>query len=247
MTNKMAKLIPAANEPSFEEVARKIRQIEELAGELGITEMHIDISDGTFTPTTVWHEPKDLVGFETGLKLDFHLMISDMDTRIGDWLIEPIKKITFHLEAAHDPALVLEKIKNSGREAGIAINPETPVEKLEPFFNKADPVRKTAGDVSKINGLKESRTMGLSNGASSFLILGVHPGASGQGMIPQTAEKIRVLRKICSGCIIGVDGGVTVENAKELVDAGADYIVAASAIFKQRDVRKAIKDLIKVL
>src|SRR3989344_4834928 len=116
-----AKLIPTANEASFEEIVRKLRQIEEIAGEFRLDEMQIDVSDGTFTPTTVWHEPKDLVGFETAMKLDFHLMIADMDTRINDWLIEPVKKITFHLEAAHDPALVLEKIKESGREAGIAI------------------------------------------------------------------------------------------------------------------------------
>ena len=127
------KIIPAANETSFEEVARKIRRIEEIADEFGLDEMQIDVSDGTFTPTTVWHEPKDLVGLETKLKLDMHLMIADMDRRVDDWLIEPVRKITFHLEAAHDPAFVLEKIKNSGREAGLAINPETPVESLEPF------------------------------------------------------------------------------------------------------------------
>ena len=214
-----AKLIPTANEASFEEIVRKLRQIEEMAGEFGLDEMQIDVSDGTFAPTTVWHEPKDLVGFETKLKLDFHLMISDMDTRVGDWLIEPAGKITFHLEAAHDPAFVLEKIKGSGKEAGIAINPETPVESLEPFFGKTD----------------------------SFLILGVNPGASGQGMIAGTAEKIRALRNACTGCIIGVDGGVTLSNARELAEAGADYIVAASAIFEAEDIKKAITELIKVL
>jgi len=211
----MAKLIPAVNEDSFEEVIKKIRLVEELAGEFGLNEMQIDVSDGTFTPTTVWHEPKNLVGFETGLKLDFHLMISDMDTRVGDWLMKPVSKITFHLEAAHDPALVLEKIKGSGKEAGIAINPETPVESLEPFFSKAD----------------------------SFLILGVNPGASGQGMLPGTAEKIRALRNACEKCIIGIDGGVTLENAKELAEAGANYIVAASSIFGQKDIKKAIRQL----
>ena len=210
-----AKLIPAANENSFEEVAQKIRQVEEIADEFGLDEMQIDVSDGTFTPTTVWHEPKDLIGFETKLKPDFHLMVSDMDARINDWLVRPVKKITFHLEAAHDPMLVLEKIKESGREAGIAINPETPVEKLEPFFGKAD----------------------------SFLILGVNPGASGQRMLAGTAEKIRALRSACERCIIGIDGGVMLENTKELVDAGADYIVVASAIFGQKDIRKAIQDL----
>ena len=211
----MVKTIPAANENSFEEVAQKIRQIEGLAGEFGLDEMQIDVSDGTFTQITVWHEPKDLVGFETAMKLDFHLMIADMDTRVSDWLIEPAHKITFHLEAAHDPALVLEKIKESGREAGIAINPETPVESLEPFFGRAD----------------------------SFLILGVNPGASGQGILAGTTEKIRVLRNVCEECIIGIDGGVMLENAGELVKAGANYIVAASAIFKAEDIKKAIFDL----
>lgn len=209
------KLVPATNEDSFEEVARKIRLVEEIAGEFGLDETQIDVSDGTFTPTTVWHEPMDLVGFETKLKLDLHLMISDMDTRVGDWLMEPVKKITFHLEAARDPQFVLEKIKKSGREAGLAVNPETPVEKLEPFFDKAD----------------------------SFLILGVNPGASGQGILSGTAEKIRALRKMCPGCIIGIDGGVTPKNAKELVRAGANYIIAASAIFNSKDIKKTILDL----
>src|SRR3989344_3064879 len=208
------KLIPTANEASFEEIVRKLRQIEEIAGEFGLDEMQIDVSDGTFTPTTVWHEPKDLVGFETAMKLDFHLMISDMDTRVSDWLIEPVKKITFHLEAAHDPQFVLEKIKGSGREAGIAINPETPFESLIPLFGKVN----------------------------SFLILGVNPGASGQGMFAGTAEKIRALRNACGGCIIGIDGGVALENAKELAEAGADYIVVASAIFGATDIKKSIFD-----
>ena len=210
-----AKLIPTANEASFEEIVRKLRQIEEIAGEFRLDEMQIDVSDGTFTPTTVWHEPKDLVGFETAMKLDFHLMIADMDTRINDWLIEPVRKITFHLEAARDPALILEKIKESGREAGIALNPETPVESLEPFFGKVN----------------------------SFLILGVNPGASGQGMIAGTAEKIRALRNACGECIIGIDGGVMLSNARELAEAGADYVVAASAIFKAEDITKAIRQL----
>ena len=215
----MAKLTPAANEPTFAEIERKIRLVEGMRAEFDSDEMQIDVSDGTFTPTTAWHEPKDLIGFETKLKLDMHLMIADVDARINDWLIEPVKKITFHLEAAHDPMLVLEKIKESGKEAGIAINPETPVEKLKPFFGKAD----------------------------SFLILGVRPGASGQGMLPETAEKIRTLRKMCDSCIIGVDGGITVENAGELSEAGADYIVAASVIFGQKNIKRAVGDLIETL
>ncbi len=209
------KLIPNANDASFEEIVSKLRRIEEVAREFGVTDFSIDVSDGTFTPTTVWHEPRDLVGLETKLNIEMHLMIADVDRRVDDWLFTPVKRIIFHLEAAHDPELVLEKIKGSGREAGIAINPETPSEKLEPFFGKAN----------------------------SFLILGVHPGASGQGMLPETAGKVRVLRRMCPECIIGIDGGVTLENVHELAEAGADHIIAASAIFKQTDIKKSIRQL----
>ena len=210
-----AQLIPAINVNSFDEVAEKIRLIEPLAEKFSIKYIHLDVADGTFTPNTIWHNAEDLVCFETPLKIGVHLMIADMDRRINDWLFDPIKRIVFHLGAGHDPDLVIEKCRDAEKEIGLAIRPEIPWEETRPFWNKIDFIQ----------------------------LLSVSPGRAGQTMHPNTVDKVHALRQACSSCIIGVDGGVTLENAGELVKAGANLVVAASAIFSQDNIETALLDL----
>ena len=215
LMNKKVKIIPAANETDFSEIERKIRLIEELKDEFVLNEMHIDISDGSFTPTNFWHEPKDLERFDTPLGLELHLMLADIDGKIDNWLMTPAKRLIFHIETSQNSEETTKKIKKAGKEAGIAVNPETPPEALKPFLGLAD----------------------------MFLILGVNPGASGQKMLSGTPERISELRKICGNCIIEADGGVTLQNTSELARAGANRIVAASAIFKSENPKEAVKKL----
>ena len=206
----MTEIIPAVNADSFEEVKKRIKLVEPYA-----EWVQLDIADGTFTKNTTWHEPANLLSIETPLKIEVHLMINDIEARIEEWLIAPVNRIIFHLEAAKDPDFVIEKIREAGKEVGIAIGPDAPWTKLAPYFEKIDLIQ----------------------------ILGVYPGLAGQKFQEDCFDKIRHLRKECPQCIIEVDGGMDKETAKKALEAGANIIVAASAIFDSDDIKKAIEDL----
>jgi ribulose-phosphate 3-epimerase len=193
-------IIPAINADNFEEVKRRIKLIEPCA-----KWAQIDVADGTFTKNTLWHNAQDLLGLETSLNIEVHLMLSNIDQRINDWLLPNIKRIIFHISASQDPDFVINKGKEAGKEIGIAISPDESLLKAMHYRGKVD----------------------------IFQILGVYPGMTGQKIQEDTFEKIRELRKFCPSCIIEIDGGVNKENAKRLVEAGADILVAASAIFEQ--------------
>ncbi len=203
-------IIPVINTDSFEEVKRKIGLVEPYA-----KWVQLDIADGTFTKNTTWHNAEDLLSLKTSLNIEVHLMINDIEERVENWLIAPVKRIIFHLEAAKDPDFVIEKCRKAGKEVGIAINPDTAWTKLMPYFKKAD----------------------------LFQVLGVYPGLAGQKFLEDNLDKIIHLRKEYPKGIIEVDGGMDKETAKKVIDAGADIIVAATAIFDSDDIKKAIEEL----
>ncbi len=205
----MAEIIPAINTDSFEEVKRRIKLVEPYT-----KWVQLDIADGTFTKNTTWHNPQDLLGLETSLKIEVHLMIGDIEERIEEWLIASVKRIIFHLETVKDPDFVFGKIKEAGKEVGLAIGPDTPWTKLAPYLDKIDLIQ----------------------------ILGVYPGLAGQEFQEDNFDKIRHLRKEQPNCIIEVDGGMNKETARKAVEAGANIIVAASAIFNG-DIKKNIEEL----
>jgi ribulose-phosphate 3-epimerase len=208
-------LIPAINADAFEEIAAKIRLIESLAEKFGIQYIHLDIADGTFTKNTIWRDPKDLIGFQTSLKIEVHLMISGIDRRIEDWLFKPVSRIIFHLEASRDPKLIIKKCRDSGIGAGLSVKPETSWFETKPYWDSIDLIQ----------------------------ILGVDPGRSGQKMAPVIVDKIKSLRQTCQKCIIEIDGGVDAGNAKNLVLSGANILASASAIFASQDIETAIANL----
>ncbi|MBU2109393.1 hypothetical protein KKB71_00320 [Patescibacteria group bacterium] len=199
-------IIPAINANSFEEVKEKIKLLKPYTDWV-----QLDVADGTFTKNIIWHNPKDLLDLETKLNIEVHLMINEIEKRVEDWLIPQIKRIIFHIETAQDPDFVIKKIQDAGKEPGMAVGPDGSWTHLAHFKNKVN----------------------------FFQILGVRPGLPGQELQEETYEQIRQLRKFClaspaggRSCIIEVDGGVNKENAKKLVEAGADILCAASAIFK---------------
>ncbi|PIR07445.1 ribulose-phosphate 3-epimerase [Candidatus Jorgensenbacteria bacterium CG11_big_fil_rev_8_21_14_0_20_38_23] len=212
-------IIPAINTDSFEELKRRIKLVEPFVNPVPPRReagwVQFDIADGTFTKNTTWHNAEDLLSLKTFPNIEVHLMINNIEERIEEWLIAPVKRIIFHLEAAKNPDFVIEKCRKAGKEVGIAINPDTPWTKLVPYFQKAD----------------------------LFQVLGVYPGLAGQKFQEECFDKITHLRKQCKNCIIEVDGGMNKETAKKVVEAGADIIVAASAIFDSRDIKKAIEEL----
>lgn len=208
----MVEIIPSINEEVFEKIRQKIRVAEPY-----VKWAHIDVYDGTFTRHSSWHDPKDLLSFETELNLEVHLMIADMDIRWRDWILPNVARVIFHLEAAHDPHLVVGKIHDGKKEAGVAIGPKTKWEKLKPFCESADMVQ----------------------------LLAVPPGRAGQEFRPETLGKVAHIRATCPNCIIEVDGGINPEMGKKCVAAGANILVSANYIFNSPNIEKAIEDLKK--
>lgn len=194
----MAEVIPSINVDSFEEVEKRIRLVEPY-----VDWIHLDISDGTFSKHVSWHNPKDLIGFETSAKIEVHLMVQSPEKEIEEWLLTPVSRIIFHQEATKNHELIIEKIRGAGREAGIAINPDTPWLKLFPYFDKVDILQ----------------------------VLAVSPGPSGQFLSEEAIHKIGHIKHTCHPCIIEVDGGVNLQNAQILTKEGADVLVAGKAIF----------------
>ncbi len=177
--------------------------------------VHLDVADGTFTPNSIWHEPKDLLTLETPLFVEVHLMISDMDVRWRDWVLPKVSRVIFHVEAAHDPELVIGKIHENGKEVGVAILPQTPWEKVEPYCVSADLIQ----------------------------TLAVPPGISGHKFDPRIPDKIRALRARHEECIIEADGGINLETGKMCVEAGANILAAATFIFSSKNIGETISKL----
>lgn len=178
---------------------------------------HLDVTDGVFSKHLTWRDPGDLVRIETELNVEVHLMVEKPEQVIGQWLIKPIKRVIVHLEAARDPDLLIKKCCDAGIQIGFAIKPDTSVSLLDLWLEKIDVV----------------------------LLLRVQPGASGQGMQSEMLGEIAHVRKVCPGCIIEVDGGVTVDNAKRATDAGVNLLVVGGAIFNEPDIGEAIETLKK--
>src|SRR3989344_3002029 len=206
----MAEIIPSINVDSFEELKRRIALVEPF-----VDWVHLDISDGTFSNHVSWHESKDLIGFETTAKIEVHLMIDKPEKKIGEWLLTPASRLIFHQEATKNQELIIEKIHEAGREAGLAIRPNTPWLKLFPYFGKVELLQ----------------------------VLGVSPGPSGQFLSEEVIHKIGHIKHTCHPCIIEVDGGVNLQNAQILTKEGADVLVAGKAIFESSDIEKSIEEL----
>ena len=206
----MIEIIPSINVDSFKELEQKVRQVEPC-----VRWAHIDVSDGVFTKHISWHDPQELVGFETSLKLEVHLMIQSPERGIDQWTIVPADRIIFHQEATSAHQLLVEKIHQAGKEAGIAVKPETSWLKLFPFFGKVEVLQ----------------------------FLAVNPGPSGQEFSEEIFHKIEHVQSLCHECIIEVDGGVNTSVARRCAKRGAELLVAGNAIFKGNDIKKNIERL----
>ncbi|OHA04379.1 MAG: hypothetical protein A2934_04710 [Candidatus Sungbacteria bacterium RIFCSPLOWO2_01_FULL_47_10] len=206
----MVEIIPAINSKTWDDAVSKIRKVEPYANWV-----HIDIADGTFTPNTLWHNSLDLVGFQTNLKLEIHMMEDDPEERIDHWFLQPVKRIIVHWEAVRDMDYIIEECRKEKVEIGIAIADLTSWTVLRQYINKIDMVQ----------------------------VLCVPAGVSGQGFHGHNLLKIRHLRKLCPHCTIEVDGGMTPETAGECVKMGANIVAAASYIFGSKDIKKAIEEL----
>jgi ribulose-phosphate 3-epimerase len=181
---------------------------------------HLDVMDGVFVPNISFGMPVIAAINKHTLKpLDVHLMIENPDNYIKDFKAAGANILTVHYEACPHLHKTLQAIREEGMKAGVALNPHTPIELLEGIINEIDLV----------------------------LIMSVNPGFGGQKFIESTYEKVRKMKALITKngaeTKIEIDGGVTSANAKKLIEAGADVLVAGSFVFKSDNPSQVIADL----
>tara|TARA_R110002096_G_scaffold169779_4_gene341540 strand:+ start:2578 stop:3231 length:654 start_codon:yes stop_codon:yes gene_type:complete len=181
---------------------------------------HIDIMDGLFVPNISFGMPvMKSIKKHAKKPFDVHLMIVDPDRYIKDFKNVGADILTVHYEACDHLHRTLQAIKAEGMKAGVALNPHTPIEVLNDIIHDIDLI----------------------------CLMSVNPGFGGQSFIPHTFNKVKRLKKLINDSnavtLIEIDGGVTSENAAELLECGADVLVAGSFVFNASDPIKTISEL----
>ena len=210
----MIKIAPSILSANFIKLGEEIKAAEEA----GVDMLHIDIMDGHFVPNiTIGPFIVESIRQVTSLPLDVHLMIEEPDTYLRDFIKAGADYVTVHLEASVHLHRTVQLIKETGVKAGVSLNPATPVWSLEHILP----------DIHLV------------------LLMSVNPGFGGQKFIPQALDKIRILKKFIEEkgltTLIEVDGGINVDNAKDVASAGADILVMGSAFFHSGNYKEIMK------
>ncbi|SFO95008.1 ribulose-phosphate 3-epimerase [Halolactibacillus alkaliphilus] len=212
------KLAPSILASDFSRLGEVIKE----TGDSDVDLIHIDVMDGHFVPNiTFGPDVIKAVRSYTDIPFDVHLMVEEPDRYIKQFVEAGADIITVHVEACKHLHSVIQLIKSYGVKVGVVLNPATPVDVVDPFLAELDMV----------------------------LLMSVNPGFGGQTFIKSTLEKIKQLRrKIANQCLevdIEVDGGVTTENVKEILNAGANVIVAGSAIYNKGNISESVREFKK--
>ena len=215
----MIELAPSILSADFSRLGEDVKQIENAGAHL----IHVDVMDGHFVPNISYGATvmKSLCG-RTQMPFDVHLMIENPDQYIGDFVTEQTEYITVHQEACRHINRTVQHIRSMDVKPGVAINPGTPVSALEYVLEDADLI----------------------------LIMSVNPGFGGQSYISYCTEKVRKLKQMIERqglkTDIQVDGGINLDNVEMVMDAGANIIVAGSAVFKG-DVAQNVQDFLTLM
>jgi ribulose-phosphate 3-epimerase len=209
-------IAPSILSADFARLADEAAAVERAGADL----LHVDVMDGHFVPNlTVGPPIVQALKKETKLPLDVHLMITNADAFVGEFAKAGADYLTVHVEACPHLHRTVQSIKEHGVKAGVTLNPATPVHSLEEILPDVDLV----------------------------LIMSVNPGFGGQTFIASCLSKIRAVRgmldRIGSRTLLEVDGGVKIDNAAEILEAGADVLVAGSAVFSSPDYAATIAAL----
>jgi ribulose-phosphate 3-epimerase len=213
------RIAPSILSANFAALGEEIRKVEEAGAHL----IHVDVMDGHFVPNiTIGPPVVESIRKVTKLPLDVHLMISDPDKYIPAFVEAGADMLTVHAEATVHLDRTLNFIRSQKAGVGVSINPATPISMVEQVLELAD----------------------------MLLIMTVNPGFGGQKFIRYTLEKVRYARQIIENrryrCMIEVDGGIDDETLPDVIRAGADVLVAGSAIFHASDPARKVKEMLEI-
>lgn len=214
----MKRLAPSILSADFSRLGEQVSRIERAGASL----IHVDVMDGHFVPNISFGSSvmKSLLG-KTNLPFDVHLMIEDPDKYAADFVTPSTEFITVHQEACVHLHRSIQNIKSLGVKAGVALNPATNLGTLDYVLDDIDMV----------------------------LVMSVNPGFGGQKFIPGALDKVRELADIRAeeglDFEIEIDGGITLDNVKEVTDAGVSVVVAGSSVFGAPDIEERVKEFVK--
>ena len=212
----MIKISPSILAADFTMLGEEIESIRLAGAEMA----HLDVMDGIFVTNISFGLPViESIRKSTSMFLDVHLMITKPERYIERFIDAGADLVTFHIEATDCPDKCIEMIRSRGKKAAISVKPNTPVEDIYPYLDRCDMI----------------------------LVMTVEPGYGGQALIPECLEKVGKLKaetdKRGLAIDIQVDGGINEKNASDAKAAGANVLVAGSAVFKYEDRKSAIDKL----
>ncbi|ONI48132.1 ribulose-phosphate 3-epimerase [Candidatus Epulonipiscioides saccharophilum] len=211
----MVHLAPSILSANFLNLGADLDEMENA----GVKYIHVDIMDGHFVPNISFGSPviKSIAPHIKG-NIDVHLMVTNPEDYIDQYVKLGAKIITVHYEACTHLNRVISTIKKNGILAGIAINPATPVNLLVDIIDSIDLV----------------------------LVMSVDPGFGGQEFITHALTKIEQVRELSSTILIEVDGGINLHNVKQIINSGANLIVAGSSVFENGKINDNVKNFYKI-
>ncbi len=210
------RIAPSLLAADFTRLGEEIKRVEDSGTDI----LHLDIMDGHFVPNYSFGPCViEAIRPLTELHFDVHLMLDEPQKYIETFHESGADGITIHLQPCPDPTAILNEIGSRGLVRGLSINPDVPVEKVEPFLDKID----------------------------RLLLMSVFPGFGGQKFIAESLGRLEQASRLIAGKNIEleVDGGVCLENARAIKDAGANLLVAGTAVFRSADMRAAVNGMLQ--
>jgi len=209
----MVKIAPSFLSADFRVLEYQVRMVEEA----GVEYIHLDIMDGHFVPNlTFGAMVVEAIRKTTDLVLDVHLMISEPGKYLQDFVDAGTDIFTVHVEVEEDVSALLDRVREAKIKVGATLRPGTAIETLFPLLPKLD----------------------------LALVMSVEPGFGGQSFMPESIDRVRALKaeidRQNTGVEIEIDGGIGVDNARDVAEAGVDVIVAGSAAFRDGSVAKNV-------